>query len=69
MPCRTPLKRDTCYKDFEYYVDDTFHEKESDYVLDRTNDFDINRIGNNEIVNYWNEYCKEYFEQNHIHLY
>ena len=64
-PRRTPLKRDTCYKDFEYYVDDTFHEKESNYVLDRTNNFDITQITNDEMVNYWKEYCKDYFENDY----
>lgn len=64
-PRRTPLKRDTCYKDFDYYVDDTFHEKESNYVLDRTNNFDITQIPNNEMVNYWKEYCKDYFENDY----
>lgn len=61
-PVKTPLKKDTCYMNFKYYVNDTFHTDEAENVLDRTNDFDINRIGNDDIVDDWNDYCRKYFE-------
>lgn len=61
-PVKTPLKKDTCYMNFKYYVNDTFHIDEAENVLDRTNDFDINRIGNDDIVTDWNDYCRKYFE-------
>ena len=61
-PVKTPLKKDTCYMNFKYYVNDTFHTDETENVLDRTNDFDINRIGNDDIVTDWNDYCRKYFE-------
>ena len=61
-PVKTPLKKDTCYMNFKYYVNDTFHTDEAEKVLDRTNDFDINRIGDDDIVTDWNDYCRKYFE-------
>jgi hypothetical protein len=64
-PVKTPLKRDTCYTNFDYYVDDTFNSKESNNVLNRTNGFDITKLADKKLVDEWKDYCKDYFESDY----
>lgn len=64
-PNKTPLKSDTYYTSFDYYVDDSINSiPQGATVLNRTNNYNIETL-NAEIKNYWDSYCKEYFESNY----